>query len=676
MADESERRDSTRDRATASPGREPRIRASAPWFRALEEDDRFQDLLEHMGAIITEYDEEGRLVHVSSSVRAVLGFAPEDLVGAANNEFVHPDDFDAAARLLENDGGTGPPVRRTARHRSRHRSGHWIWLETSATRAFTAPDGTKHGVAFSQDVSGLKQAEDELRESEARYRLVVEASDDVVVESSPDGAVVFTTPNLGRTLGYTAEEMVALEPYATIHPDDLPELRAEFARALASEGATRLSYRARHRDGHWRHMQSTGVGYQHESGEARYLNVTRDVTDRVEAEQERIDKAARSHRAKRLESLGLMAGGIAHDFNNFLTPIMADASLTLADLPEDSPLRYRLERVRRTAQRAAELTGHMLAYAGAEEIDPSSLDLSEFVEETSKLLETALAGRAQLRLGLARGLPRVEGDSSQLTRVLMNLLTNAAEAMEEDGSEIVVRTGVIALDDATARRREDGVIDPGEYVYLEVEDNGCGMSADTQAHIFDPFFTTKFTGRGLGLASVIGILRAHGGAVDIDSRPGEGTRIRVLLPASETTEDAVNAGAPVAAPIAVEPMVLVIDDDEGTREVTRDCLVRAGLRVLCAADGTSGIETFEQHAGSIELVLLDRTMPGLSGEATFDRIRQIRNDAKIVLMSGYAGKQAAESFAGRALSGFIGKPFLPEALIEQVRKALAEPPPD
>jgi len=230
-------------------------------------------------------------------------------------------------------------------------------METSTTSPFTAADGTTHGIAVSRDISELKRAADELRESEARYRLVVEAQDDMMTESDPSGQIVFTTRNLGTNLGFTPEEMVALLPYARVNEDDVEQLGKEYHDALTTNTPVRLEpYRALTRNGDWRWFRSVGIAYQHASGERRFLNVTRDVTERVEAARRRSEQEARSHQAKRLESLGMMAGGMAHDFNNFLTPIMADTSLTLADLPEDSPHRHRLERIQRTARRAAELT--------------------------------------------------------------------------------------------------------------------------------------------------------------------------------------------------------------------------------------------------------------------------------------------------------------------------------
>ena len=644
--------------------------AAAPWPSALEGHEPFQQLLGYMRAMVFEYDAEGRSVRVSPSVSKLLGYQPAEMIGKTSASFVHPDDAVALARGWR--VVSQEPEQRTVRYRARHKSGHWVWLETSAVGRFTAPDGTMHGVAFSRDITEQKRAEDELREREERYRIVLEAAGAVVLECDPAGRVAFATPNFGQMLGRTAAEMASTESYSLVHPEDAASARERFREAVESRAPTRLPpYRVRHVDGSWRWAQSTGVAYETSTGELVFLNITRDVSEVVEITRNRIEQVVRTQDAKRLESLGVMAGGMAHDFNNLLTPIICDADLALSELAADSPLRPRLERIQRTAQRAAELTRHMLAYAGAEEIEAEPLELSSLVEETSQLLETALAGRAVPTFELGRDLPCVLGDRSQLTQVVMNLLTNAAEALEQPGGEVAVRTGMLEVTADAVVLSPDGPVERGRYVFVEVEDRGCGMDAETQGRIFDPFFTTKFTGRGLGLASVLGILRAHRGAIEIDSEPGRGTRIRVLLPATdEQPASSRRSRRDAGSSEGGGAMILVSDDDEGTREVISESLKRAGLRALSASNGEAGVALFREHADEVELVLLDCTMPGLSCDATYDRIREIRGEVKLLLMSGFAEKRAAESFAGRELAGFIGKPFLPDELVDRVRSAL------
>jgi CheY-like chemotaxis protein len=366
-----------------------------------------------------------------------------------------------------------------------------------------------------------------------------------------------------------------------------------------------------------------------------------------------------------------MAGGITHDFNNLLTPILGDAELALLDLPSDSPIRPRIEQIRRAGQRAAALTKQLLAYSGQGPVLVEPLSISRLVEEMGQLLEGAVSGKAALIYDLADDLPSVEADIAQLSQVVMNLITNATEAVREGAGRITLRTGIVEAEKVD-RQYVVGDFEPtaGSYVFFEVVDDGCGMDVETRSKIFDPFFTTKFTGRGLGLAAVLGIVRSHGGFIEIDSEVGRGTRFCVLFPAAER--------APVAAATWTTPIedwrgsgtVLVVDDDEGVRELLDVTLRRAGLSVLLARDGREGVDLFRRHADEIRAVVLDRTMPDIGGEDAFDEIRRIRPDARIMLISGYSEERAAWHFIDKGLDAFLHKPFEPRALLERIRRIM------
>ena len=270
-------------------------------------------------------------------------------------------------------------------------------------------------------------------------------------------------------------------------------------------------------------------------------------------------------------------------------------------------------------------------------------------------------------------LPAIEADTAQISQVVMNLVTNAVESQSDGAGRVTVRTGVFEVDAPPAGALFAESMGTGQHVYLEVSDAGVGMDEETRARIFDPFFTTKFTGRGLGLAAVAGIVRAHRGAIEVESEPGVGTHFRVLLPTV--------AGQISQPPLDQPPIdgwrtagrALVIDDDQGVRELAEDVLHRAGMTVLTASDGHQGAKLFGMHADSIRIVLLDRTMPALSGADTFDAIRATRPDAKIILVSGYSEERVAEELAGRGPSGFLKKPFAPETLLARVREVLEGP---
>jgi CheY-like chemotaxis protein/two-component sensor histidine kinase len=313
----------------------------------------------------------------------------------------------------------------------------------------------------------------------------------------------------------------------------------------------------------------------------------------------------------------------------------------------------------------------MLAYAGAGPVAAEPVDLSRIVHEMAQLLESSISGQATVVYGLASNLPLIEADDAQLGQVVMNLLTNAAEAVGQGEGRIAISTGTTQIDASNKLASVLGEELPeGTYVHLEVSDTGCGMDSDTRSRIFDPFFTTKFTGRGLGLAAVLGIVRGHGGAIEIESEPGGGTRFRVFFPCASAQSEEVAAEAGAAEQWRGSGTVLVVDDDEGVRELAEETLNRIGFSVLVASNGREGIELFSKHQDEIRAVFLDRTMPGISGKETFEELRRIRSDVRVVLVTGYSEEQTALHFAVKDLVGFLQKPFPPEKLIKKLREAL------
>jgi PAS domain S-box-containing protein len=513
-----------------------------------------------------------------------------------------------------------------------------------------------------------------LRESEWRYRQITAASRDLVTETDSKGRFVYVNAAALEVTGRPPEAMVGTSAVSHLHPDDVSEYLATLRRGWEKGTVVHVPpHRIRHADGSWVWVEATGVTYRTPAGERRIIGVARDISARIRAEREHHELERRMRQTQKLEGLGVMAGGIAHDFNNLLTPILGDASLALRDMPEDSPHRDALQKIQQAALRAAALTAQMLTYAGKQEVTIERLDLSQAVAELAPLLESATSRAVPVRFELEPDLPRVSADRTQLGQILINLALNAAEAMGDSGDPITLRTGSLHADRALLDDSELGSeLSEGEYAYLEVSDTGTGMSPETRARIFDPFFTTKFTGRGLGLASVLGIVRRHRGTIAIRTGPDQGTRFRVLLP--RATVVPTTRSAPLARPAEWRACgtVLVIDDDEGVRSLVSETLSRIGVDVMMACNGLEGVALFRSHADEIDGVLLDHTMPGLTGERAFAEIRRIRSDVRIVMVSGYSQERATERLEDAGLVGFLQKPFLPESLVDMVRKLLPE----
>ena len=401
-------------------------------------------------------------------------------------------------------------------------------------------------------------------------------------------------------------------------------------------------------------------------------NIARAI-ERVRAEEERQRLEAQIQHAQKLESLGVLAGGIAHDFNNLLTGILGNADLALMDLAPDSPAYASLTEIKATAQRAADLSRQMLAYSGKGSFVIEPIDLNQVVREMGHLMEVSISKKAVLRYELSDDLPAIIGDATQIRQVIMNLITNASDAIGDDEGVISIRSGTEECDhDYLGGCYLNEQLPEGLYVYLEVTDDGCGMDRDTMQRIFDPFFTTKFTGRGLGLASTLGIVRGHHGTVRVKSEPGRGTRFRVLLPASQIRREEL--ARPKVAPQrwSGAGTVLIVDDEEAVREVAARMLEQAGLTVVTAADGREAVEFYRRHADEIGCVLLDLTMPHMSGEETLQELRRIRSDVRVVVSSGYSEQEVVSRFVDKGISGFVQKPYLVSKLVSEVSGALGD----
>jgi PAS domain S-box-containing protein len=399
----------------------------------------------------------------------------------------------------------------------------------------------------------------------------------------------------------------------------------------------------------------------------------RDITQQRRAEEERAKLAERVAQTQKLESLGLLASGIAHDFNNLLAVILSGTELAVLEMPRESPVRRRVEEVKNAALHASDLTQQMLAYAGQGRTVVEALDLSRIVEDLTHLLRASLSRSAILETRFDPDVPRVQGDRAQLRQVILNLITNASDAIREEGGTIVVQTGETRLDKRSLR----GLIPakgltPGRYSYLEVSDTGCGMDRETQKRIFDPFYSTKSQGRGLGLSSTLGIVRSHRGALRVQSRPGHGTSVRLLLPSLEhVPEEATRTDAP-AADWRGSGTALLIEDEAGLRRITGEMLERIGFQVLTVATGEEGLRVLEGNREDLAVVILDLTMPGIGGQETYRRIRELLPEIPVIVTSGYSREEARRILAHSTDSAFLQKPYRLRTLVETLRALLRD----
>ena len=529
-------------------------------------------------------------------------------------------------------------------------------------------------LGVSQDITKRKQAEEQLR----KLSCAIEQSPSSMVITDTAGNIEYVNPKFTQMTGYTLEEVVGRNPSILKSGKTPAEEYKRLWDTITSGGEWRGEFQNKKKNGEHCWVLSSISPITNAKGViTHFLAVEEDITERKQAEEERRQFEAQIQHAQKLESLGVLAGGIAHDFNNLLVGILGNAGLALAELSPESPARDTIQQIETAGQRAAELVKQMLAYSGKGHFLVKRLNLNAIVEEMTHLLQVSISKHVVLRYNFVRNLPAVEADATQIRQVVMNLVVNASEAIGEKTGVITISTGAVRADCAylteTYLAHE---LSAGDYVYLEVADTGCGMDAETQAKIFDPFFTTKFTGRGLGLAAVLGIVRGHKGALKVYSEPGRGTTFKILLPCVEASakslsaENQTTAAWHLPAPAGGSSTVLVVDDEETVRTVTSRMLKHFGFTVLLAADGRTGIEAFRAHADEIACVLLDMTMPYPNGEEVFREIRRLKRDARVILMSDFNEPEATDHFAGKGLAGFLQKPYTPHDLREKLQSVL------
>jgi PAS domain S-box-containing protein len=500
--------------------------------------------------------------------------------------------------------------------------------------------------------------EGQLAESKARLLGLVNSAMDPILLLDAELRITMFNPAAEQLFGTPAAQATG-EPIERFIPGIQSQLRA-----AETSAPTRFDARGVAPGGQVADLELSAA--RMEAGGRTFLSViARDVTRRKELERLLLQK-------DKLESLGLLAGGIAHDFNNLLVGIMGNASLALETISSNNPARAMLKDVVLASETAGNLTRQLLAYAGKGRFIVEPVDLSDLVRQISSLLQTSIPKNVQLRLDLVEGLPSVEADVTQIQQLIMNLVINGAEAIGERQGTVLITTATQHVDeDYIATVLTPAQLSPGNYVTIQVHDTGSGMSQETLDKIFDPFFTTKFTGRGLGLAAALGIVRGHKGAIKVYSTVGQGTTFKVLFPASDQC-----AHKPTPQPIVQHSIegetVMVVDDEHVVRRTAKAMLERYGYSVVLAENGKEAVELYKVLSDKIHLVLLDMTMPIMAGEETFRELKMIRADVRVILSSGYNEAEAVRRFTGKGLAGFIQKPYSAVTLTEKVRAVLRE----
>jgi len=604
----------------------------------------------------------------------------EQFVGRDEQNVVGKSDFDlfdkeVAELFVQKDGEifkSGKP--RNNDEWVDYPDGRKVLLETVKT-PLRDMDGSLYGlVGISRNITERNEAEESLRASEAKFRTVFDSVHDAIfIHDLDTGAIVDVNQRMCEMYGITYKEALraSIGEISAGIPPYSQEDAANWLRK-ASEGTPQFfEWHARRKEGtlFWVevNMRRAAIG-----ATDRILVTVRDITARKRAEDERLNLEKQLLHAQKLESLGVLAGGIAHDFNNILTSIIGNADLALMRINPESPAIDNLHSIEKAAANAADLAKQMLAYSGKGKFVISNHDINGLLEEMLHILQVSISKKAVLRLNLTRPLPPVESDATQIRQIIMNLVINASEAIGDKSGVIAISTGCMDCDSSYLKDVWfDENIGDGLYVYIEIADTGCGMNKETLAKLFDPFFTTKFTGRGLGMAAVLGIVRGHKGAIKVYSEPGKGSTFKILLPASGKPAEIFNQDSRNDH-WKGSGTVLLVDDEETVRGIGAEMLKELGFTVVTANDGREAVEVYKSRGTEISFVILDLTMPHVDGEQCFRELRMLNPDIKVIMSSGFSELEVTQKFVGKGLAGFIQKPYKLSMLREGVVRLFSE----
>ena len=604
---------------------------------------------------------DGILAYANPKLANMFGYAhPQHILGTRLLDYVAEEDRMRAKQRKQYIRETGRTTPETEMHFLRKDGAHFTAAVQS--QAFTF-EGQESILVVLRDIEEFKQEHDK---ASLLMQAIMQSHESIMLLGI-SGQVILCNPAAASIYHRTPEQMMGL-PAAELRGGQVGDaLYQEIIQTIQNghtwEGEMRLEHHG------VLHQVSRRVSpVLNEQGHIQYqIVVDRDITEERK-QQEKLEHT------QRLESLGILAGGIAHDFNNLLTSIMGHAALARM---EASPLDKSIEHfsaIEETSQRAADLCKQMLAYSGKGKFITQTIDLSEMVREMMRLLEVSIHKSIVVRYHLYPNLPAIEVDVSQLQQIIMNLVINANEAIGDTSGSISLATGVLYADETylNAMHLDKDNLHAGHYVYLEISDTGCGMTEETKKRLFEPFYTTKFTGRGLGMSAILGIVRGHQGSIQVYSEEGKGTTFKVLFPA-------LQHGVPTSTPLqkssekttrAERGTILVVDDEESIREVACMMLEDAGYQTIQAVDGLDAVEKLQEHTPDVDAVLLDMTMPRMGGEDAFSEMRRIQQDIPVILSSGYTEQDATQRFSGKGLAGFIQKPYPPEQLIQKIAEVL------
>ena len=629
----------------------------------------YRVVVENSHDMIAVLDPMGRFVFASPSYEEALGYGPEELVDVSPISLVHPSDVQRASDALRQ--AVTSQTAAVVELRMRHKRGNWVFVEGTTTSVLDENGQLRSILMSFRDISERRTAEEELREAEARYRLLVEQLPLITYINAPgeSGRWVYLSPQLEEILGYKPADWVS--DYgnfvSAIHPDDREHVAAERA-ASGGKGRIGLEYRLISKDERTVWVRDEAVVVRDLSGKPLYVQgYLLDISVEREAEIERRRLEAELLHSQKMEAIGRLAGGIAHDFNNLLTAITGYSELIVSELDPASSLARDAEEIKRAAEQAAAMTQQLLAFSRRQVLQPALLDPNEVIGRMEKMLQRLIGENVELVTALEPEVVMIRADRGQIEQVVMNLVVNARDSMP-NGGRITVETANISLDDAGASRLG---LPAGNFVLATISDVGFGMDDETMSHIFEPFFTTKEQGEGtgLGLATVHGIVEQSNGAIQVASEIGKGSVFHVYLPVAEDSVEAERVVAPFGETRGSETLLLV-EDEEMVRQLVARVLRELGYEVFETSSGGEALLLSDSLDRPIDLLVTDVVMPGMSGRELAEILVVRRPTTRVLFMSGYTDEAIVHHGVLDGEAEFIGKPFTPQELAHKIRGVL------
>ncbi len=608
--------------------------------------------------------ESGRLLDVNRVAQALYGYTREEMLALRNSDLsAEPEQ----TRTATAQAWVFVPLR------WHHKKDGTVFAVEITASNFDL-DGRPVQVAAVRDITERRRMAGELEASRGYLQTVLDmVNDAIAVHDANSGQLLDCNSRLCEMFGYTRDEVLQAS-IGELSQGEPPYTQAEAMEWLGkvrAEGPQTSEWLARRRDGElfWAEMSAR---YTEIGGAERFVVSVRDIGERKRGEGERIERERRLLESQRLESLGVLAGGLAHDFNNLLMAISGSLDLVRMRLPQDSSAARPIAQAKASLKRAADLTKQMLAYSGRGRVVIEPLSVSRVVESMGALLASTVTPPMDLRVHLDPAVPSVQADAAQVRQVVLNLVLNAVEACAGRSGKVEVEVKARDCDDgylAASCLAEKPA--PGRFVSLAVSDNGCGIDEATRARLFEPFFSTKLLGRGLGLPAVQGIVRAHQGAIILESAVGWGTTVTILLPVAASLKEPTEAEiGRVETPGVKRSTILVVEDQQSVREVMAEMLEEAGYRALMAADGQAAVAVMREHGREIDCVLLDLSLPGLDGVATLGLMRELVPHVRVLVVSGSSGDEVSRRFSGHLVAGVLQKPYDFQTLLDELQRIL------